>query len=78
MRQQEMNTTIPGSSAAHCVITEMCRENRGQTGAFDEAAYRLREQYEAIAAGWPIGKGATIHLLLTIERPESRPRQTAD
>ena len=37
-------TTIPGSKAKHCIVTDACRENRGDVGAVDEAPARLRKE----------------------------------
>jgi hypothetical protein len=39
---------IPGIKAVHCHITPVCRENRGNDRAFDEAVRRIRAEYDAI------------------------------
>jgi hypothetical protein len=61
------NTSIPGVSAAHAIVTPACRANRGVGGAFDEAVARLRGQYERLAADCPT---FNLHLVLTSEEPE--------
>ena len=63
------NSTIPGGTARHAVITDTCRTNRGDVGAFEEAVSRLREEYGRIVRGWAIGTGVQIHVVLTVERP---------
>lgn len=62
-------TKLPGAVAAHAIISDDCRRNRGNEGAFEEAIVRLRKQYDQIVDGWPIGSDVKIHLALTIERP---------
>lgn len=64
-----MPTTIPGIKACHAVISDRCRTNRGDGGAFDEAVSRLRQEYERAVDGWKIGMGAAIHLVLAVQRP---------
>lgn len=56
--------------AAHAVITENCRRVQGgDMEAYDEAARRLRIEYEKLAEFWTEGKGAQIHLELSVEYP---------
>lgn len=63
-------TKVPGSSASHSIITPLCRTNRSDGGAFDEAVARARQEYDAIVAGWADSPDQpTLHLILTIERP---------
>jgi hypothetical protein len=63
-------TSIPGSSVAHAVVTDECREKKGDWTCYDEALHRLREQYAKVVKGWPVGNGAKIHIVLTVERAE--------
>lgn len=62
---------IPGITAVHAIISDNCRKGRTDDGAFEEAVRRMKTEYDAIMKGWPIGKGTTIHMALTVERPES-------
>ena len=36
----------------------------------DEAVERIRRGFLQCAEGWEIGKGATFHVVLTVERPK--------
>lgn len=60
---------IPGIKGAHCIISDECRSNHGDIGAFNEAMRRLRDEYERCANNWTIGRGAKLHLVLSLERP---------
>lgn len=63
-------TKIQGIACSHSIITPICRANRGDGGAFDEAVERARRKYDEIVNGWagePIQP--TIRLVLTVERP---------
>lgn len=64
---------LPGMIAEHAIISDTCRENRGDMGAFDEAVRRLREEYARCIEGWRGTPGVTFHLALTVERPEKSP-----
>jgi hypothetical protein len=64
-------SAVPGINALHAVITPVCRKNRGQDGAFDEAVRRIREEYDSVIKGWTEnGKpdGINLHLVLSVER----------
>jgi hypothetical protein len=65
-----VTTPIPGSSVAHVVVTDECREKKGDWTCYEEGLRRLREMYATICKGWPVGKKAKIHLVMTVERPE--------
>lgn len=66
---------IPGTPAKHAIITDTCRANRTDGGAFDEAVQRLWDEYLACTKGHPQGAGTQFHLVLTVERaPESGDR----
>lgn len=60
---------IPGIKAVHATITDACRTNRGDDGALEEALRRVSEMYRQCVKGWTVGKGAQIHIALTVERP---------
>lgn len=62
---------IPGSAAAHAIITDVCRQNRTDEGAWQEAAARLHREFQAIARAWDVSRGAKVHLVLTVERPNA-------
>jgi len=64
---------VPGIMAQHCIVSDTCRTNRTDGGAFNEAMERLRQAYRDCCKGWPIGKEAKLHLVLTVERPELSP-----
>lgn len=66
-----IETTIPGLKSGHQIITAECRANRGTTGAFDEAAQRLRRQYDDYARA-EANEGVHWHLVLVREEPGSR------
>ncbi len=65
-----MKTEIPGISAAHAIITDACRVNRGDAGAIDEALARAKNALGQIVEGWEPGKGARFHVVVTVERPD--------
>lgn len=51
-------------------ITPDCRENRGADGAWEEAARRLRAEYDAILDGWDGEvEQPTLALSLLFHRP---------
>lgn len=60
---------IPGITASHQTITDVCRENRGDDGAFEEAMRRILLQYEACIEGWKGTSGVQFHLVLSVEKP---------
>lgn len=60
---------IPGTVAKHAIIRDECRTGRGEMAAFEEAVARLRAEYIALLPGWPTGRGAQFHVVLTVERP---------
>lgn len=62
-----MESKVPGIKAAHAIISTACREGRGDVGAYDEAAARLRSEYEKLLKHWPREKGAKFHIALTVE-----------
>lgn len=59
---------VPGMKAAHAIVTDTCRENRGDGAAAHEAARRLIDEYYAcLRESQP--PGTQYHFVLTIERP---------
>lgn len=67
-RYEAPYTTLPGVKAKHAIITDTCRTNRGDQGAFVEAVDRLRVEYNACALGQPVGRGVAFHLVLVVDR----------
>lgn len=63
-------TNIEGIKAEHSIISDECRSNHGDDGALKEAIRRLEEVYNKTCNGWTIGKGAKIHIVMTVERPQ--------
>lgn len=59
---------IPGIKALHAVITDACRQGRGEEGAIDEALARLRDQYLGLAKFWSDKGGVQFHLVLTVDK----------
>lgn len=60
---------VPGICAQHAIITEQCRQNRGDAGAFNEAMRRLFMAYEGSLVGWRSqGKEPNIHVILSVEK----------
>jgi len=59
----------PGIKAKHAIISPRCRVVRGGPGeAFDEAAARVKAEYETLLE-FDSNKAANFHLILTVERP---------
>jgi len=74
-REKTMSETIiPGLAAKHAIVTPECRFNRTVVGALEEALERLECEY-LICTRLPDNKGATYHFVLTIERPETGPKE---
>lgn len=60
-------TKIPGIKAKHAVITDECRVNRGDIGAFGEAQERLMVEYLELMRLRNAEKGVNYHLVLVVE-----------
>lgn len=60
---------VPGAIAMRAIISPTCRANRGDLGAFDEAARRLRDEYERCLP-YHGERGSKFHLTLSIEKDE--------
>jgi hypothetical protein len=61
-------TFLPGVKAKHAIISSVCRANRGDAGAADEAVDRLRVELGRLMEAWDPERGATFHLVLTVDR----------
>lgn len=68
-RRSNSDTTISGLCANHCVVTDVCRTNRGDEGAIEETMRRTRKTLEGVISGWARGSGAKFHVVVTVERP---------
>ena len=64
------STHVPGLCAVHAVVTDDCRRNRGDEGAADEALARADRALRSALRGWDRDRGATFHVVVTVERPE--------
>ena len=64
-----MSHRMPGTCANYCIITDDCRVNRTDEGAFEEAVKRLLGSYLQATRNFGRKRGARFHLALTIERP---------
>lgn len=53
--------------AKHAIITDTCRNNKGDVGAINEALERIRQEYDNLLQYWPIGKGTKFHIKLIVE-----------
>lgn len=69
MTTERPQTKVAGVKAHHSYITDVCRTNRGDDGAFQEVVRRLREQYDFLTRRWPIGSDVKMHFVLTLDRP---------
>ena len=61
---------IPGVKSCHAMISDTCRETRGDREAFETAARMLQNEYAGLIQFWKKGRGAKIHLVLTVEYPQ--------
>jgi len=61
-------TQLPGIKAHHSIITDECRKNRFDGGAFLEAMNRMQTVYERTCENTSIGKDMKIHIVMTVER----------
>ncbi len=63
-----MATELLGIKAMHRIISDTCRDRNGGELAevIAEAAIAIGELYKH----WPKGKGAKIHVVVTVEYPE--------
>lgn len=60
-------TKIPGINAKHAIITDECRANRGDLGAFGEASHRLMVEFIELMNQRSDEKGVNYHLVLVVE-----------
>lgn len=61
-------TPLPGLAAITAVISNACREGRGDEGAVDEALARVRKVMLDTLPRWDAEKGATFFLCFTVDR----------
>jgi hypothetical protein len=63
---------LPGVKARHVVISTACREAHGDVGACEVAMRQVRGELSRLLASWSRNKGATFHLMLTVDRAGRR------
>ena len=61
-------TPVPGIAAETTVISSACRRGHGDEGAIDEALSRIRKAMIDTIPRWPLDKGATFFVSLTVDR----------
>ena len=59
-------SAVPGLNARHAIITPVCRANKTDMGAFDEAVELMRSEYLNCLKGRG-EDGAQYHLVLSVE-----------
>ncbi len=59
---------VPGIMARHAIISDDCRVAHGDLRAFEIAVERLRESYLQSCGGFPISRGAKLHVMFSVER----------
>lgn len=64
-----MSSVLPGIKARHMIVSDACREGKGDQEALDEALKLLGQEYSALLRCWPVGKNARFHFVLTVEYP---------
>jgi hypothetical protein len=72
-----MTWRVDGMCTYNRTITDTCRKNKGTLGAMDEVTAAVRKELGAVYDGWPIGLGVKVHVVVTVERPET-PRDTQE
>lgn len=60
--------------AKHAIISPVCRSNRGDMGAFEEAIERIRQEY-LLLKNLAINIDANFHIILEVERPLNAPEK---
>jgi len=63
-------TKLPGIKGHHSIISDDCRMEHFDGGAFKIAVERMRTVYNRTCENTPIGTGMKIHIAMTIERKE--------
>ena len=61
-------TFLPGVKAKHVIISTACREGRGDVEVAVQALNTIEEELCTLLRNWPKEKGATFHLILTVDR----------
>lgn len=61
-----------GIQAGHCIITPNCRDNRTQSGAWEEACQRLKLEYDKICEQRGDINQCDFHLALILETPRHK------
>ena len=63
-------STIPGLKGHHSIISDDCRMEHFDGGAFKIAIERMKTVYMKTCENAPIGTGMKIHIVMTVEREE--------
>lgn len=57
-------------TAVHAIITDTCRDNRGDGNAFEEAVRRCSAEFEVLRKIHLLGHGVKFHIKLEVELPK--------
>jgi len=60
--------SIPGIVGLHAIISSVCRRNRTDEGAVDEALARVRNEIVNTLPNWPLEMDAKFHIIFSVER----------
>lgn len=61
-------TYLPGLKSEHAIISSACREEHGDAKAAEIAIGRAHRELTQLLELWPVGQGATFHVLVTVDR----------
>ncbi len=64
-----MSMEYISGSVEHAIISDDCRNNRGDRFAMDDALRRLQDAWSKVSRSFPIGKGVKFHVVLIVEKP---------
>lgn len=60
-----------GIKAVHAIVTDVCRENKGDEAAFQEAVERVLSESRELTQWHERGKGVKFHVILAVEMQEA-------
>lgn len=61
---------VPGLKAGHQIITDECREIRGDEGAREAAVEAINRRVQNLMGSWASGERAKIHIAVYVEYPK--------